>query len=154
MNVQFHKARVGALVYTGIALIIIAIILFATIKDEEDMDDEEDSGGQVGGGVICLLAGIFALVYPFLCKSYTISLEIRSKGGVGNSAYGKMNVNAKTEWLLLNTDTKPDEDLILDYVYGTVSSGMDDFHTLSHLMDDTMVGEVKPRSVMGAVGKA
>ena len=24
-----------------------------------------------------------------------------------------MNVNAKTEWLLLNTDTKPDEDLIL-----------------------------------------
>ena len=154
VNVQFHKARVGALVYTGIALIIIAIILFATIKDEEDMDDEEDSGGQVGGGVICLLAGIFALVYPFLCKSYTISLEIRSKGGVGNSAFGKWNINSKTEWLLLNTTEKPDEDLIMDYVYGTVSSGMDDFHTLSHLLDDSMVGEVRPRSVMGAVGKA
>jgi hypothetical protein len=143
VNVQFHKARVGALVCTGITLLIIGPLLFTA----------EDAAG-IGFGIMFILAAIFVLVYPFLCKHFTISLEIRSKGGVGNSAYGKMNVNAKTEWLLLNTDTKPDEDLILDYVYGTVSSGMDDFHTLSHLMDDTMVGEVKPRSVMGAVGKA
>ena len=144
MNVQFHKARGGALVCTGITLLVIGPLL---------MGVTEDAAG-IGFGIMFILAAKFVLVYPFLCKHFTISLEIRSKGGVGNSAYGKMNVNAKTEWLLLNTDTKPDEDLILDYVYGTVSSGMDDFHTLSHLMDDTMVGEVKPRSVMGAVGKA
>ena len=143
MNVQFHKARVGALVCTGITLLIIGPLLFTA----------EDAAG-IGFGIMFILAAIFVLVYPFLCKHFTISLEIRSKGGVGNSAFGKWNINSKTEWLLLNTTEKPDEDLIMDYVYGTVSSGMDDFHTLSHLLDDSMVGEVRPRSVMGAVGKA
>ena len=63
-------------------------------------------------------------------------------------------MNSKTEWLLLNTSSKPDADIIMDYVYGSLTTGMDVFHSLSHLLDDSMVGEVRPRSIKGAVGKA
>lgn len=150
VNVQFHKARVGALVYLGSFLLIVGIVLLAVGGES---DDDEDVDTYIACGCIGLILGIFLLIYPFLFKYYTIALEIRSKGGVGNSAFGKWNLNAKTEWLLLNTSSKPDADVIMDYVYGSLTTSMDDFHSLSHLLDDSLVGEVRPRSVKSAVGK-
>jgi len=45
----------------------------------------------------------------------------------------------------LRTFQKPDDDFILLYVYGSLSSNMPGYHALSHLVDDALVSKVKPR---------
>lgn len=76
VNVQFHKARVGALVCLGVTLTIVGIILLAVGGES---DDDEDVDTYIACGCIGVILGLFMLIYPFLFKYYTIAVSFTNR---------------------------------------------------------------------------
>ena len=68
-----------------------------------------------------------------------------------NNLLNKFTKGSSTEWYTIKTTQAPNTDFIMDYVYGSLKDGMDDYHKLSHLIDDEMVELIEPRTMTGAV---
>ena len=100
---------------------------------------EPQAGELVGTGLLLLLLGIILLVLPMCLSRYVTELQMMADPEdpaaplCGYTSY----------WL--RTFIKPDDDFIMQYVYGALNSNIEGYHALAHLIDDNLVQKVKPR---------
>ena len=90
-------------------------------------------------GVFLALIGAALLATP-LCLTYYVC-ELQVLCDPDDPASPKCGYTS----YYLRTFKKPDDDFILLYVYGSLNSNMAGYHSLSHLIDDSLVAKVKPR---------
>jgi len=146
VNTGIRKLRVDSWLSVGVLLIIIAIILFASGSGGDD--DDDSSGSAIGGGVFCLLAGLFALIWPLLNVNYTVDLELR-RGADSGFSFGFLKFQLPgTYWFQINTSVKPNDAFIFEYVYGPIAKDMETLCQLSHLNNANLVDVVRPKRLV------
>ena len=103
-------------------------------------DTSFKSGGGVAGIIFCLI-GAALLLTPLCLVYYVTELQvICDPDDPASPACGYVSY-------YLRTFQKPDDDFVLLYVYGSLNENMHGYHSLSHLIDDSLVAKVKPRNM-------
>jgi len=98
------------------------------------------TGALVAGIVFCLI-GAALLLTPICLVYYVTELQvICDPDDPASPACGYQSY-------YLRTFQKPDDDFVLLYVYGSLNENMHGYHSLSHLIDDSLVAKVKPRNM-------
>jgi uncharacterized membrane protein YeaQ/YmgE (transglycosylase-associated protein family) len=107
-----------------------------------------DTGFKSGGGyagIIFAIIGAALLLTPLCLVYYVTELQvICDPDDPASPACGYVSY-------YLRTFQKPDDDFVLLYVYGSLNENMHGYHSLSHLIDDSLVAKVKPR-MMTSIG--
>lgn len=114
----------------------------------------DDGAPFIGVGVVALLAGLFALAWPFLNVNYTIDLQLRDETPRDESAPSVMaclqacfspRAASGAENFHITTSIKPDDTFLFDYVYGAVSDDIEALCMLSQLENSRLISSVKPK---------
>ena len=96
-------------------------------------------------GIVFAIIGAALLFTPLCLVYYVTELQvICDPDDPASPACGYVSY-------YLRTFQKPDDDFVLLYVYGSLNENMHGYHSLSHLIDDSLVAKVKPR-MMTAIG--
>ena len=121
----------------GMLLVLIGAVLIGA-------DTSFKSRAWVAGIVFALIGA--ALLFTPLCLVYYVTelQVICDPDDPASPACGYVSY-------YLRTFQKPDDDFVLLYVYGSLNENMHGYHSLSHLIDDSLVAKVKPR-MMTAIG--
>ena len=121
----------------GMLLVLIGAVLIAT-------DQFKGLAASVAGIIFALIGA--ALLFTPLCLVYYVTelQVICDPDDPASPACGYVSY-------YLRTFQKPDDDFVLLYVYGSLNENMHGYHSLSHLIDDSLVAKVKPR-MMTAIG--
>ena len=121
----------------GMLLVLIGAVLIAT-------DQFKGLAASVAGIIFALIGA--ALLFTPLCLVYYVTelQVICDPDDPASPACGYQSY-------YLRTFQKPDDDFVLLYVYGSLNENMHGYHSLSHLIDDSLVAKVKPR-MMTAIG--
>ena len=124
------------LLVLGMWLIVVGVILIIV--------DTFDGWPSIAGVVFALIGA--ALLFTPLCLVYYVTelQVICDPDDPASPACGYVSY-------YLRTFQKPDDDFVLLYVYGSLNENMHGYHSLSHLIDDSLVAKVKPR-MMTAIG--
>jgi len=121
----------------GMLLVLIGAVLIAT--------DQFKGPGASAAGIVFALIGAALLFTPLCLVYYVTELQvICDPDDPASPACGYQSY-------YLRTFQKPDDDFVLLYVYGSLNENMHGYHSLSHLIDDSLVAKVKPR-MMTAIG--
>jgi len=121
----------------GMLLVLIGAVLIAT--------DQFNGPAPSVAGIIFALIGAALLFTPLCLVYYVTELQvICDPDDPASPACGYVSY-------YLRTFQKPDDDFVLLYVYGSLNENMHGYHSLSHLIDDSLVAKVKPR-MMTAIG--
>ena len=124
------------LLVLGMWLIVVGVILI--IVDTFD-------GWPSIAGVVFALIGAALLFTPLCLVHYVTELQvICDPDDPASPACGYVSY-------YLRTFQKPDDDFVLLYVYGSLNENMHGYHSLAHLIDDSLVAKVKPR-MMTSIG--
>lgn len=99
----------------------------------------ERKGGVFVVGIFLAIIGAALLLTPMRLTYYVTELQVLCDPD--DLASPKCGFNS----YYLRTFQKPDDDFILLYVYGSLSTNMAGYHSLAHLIDDSLVAKVKPR---------
>ena len=120
----------------GMILLVVGVILIIV--------DTFNSVASVAGIIFALIGA--ALLFTPLCLVYYVTelQVICDPDDPASPACGYQSY-------YLRTFQKPDDDFVLLYVYGSLNENMHGYHSLSHLIDDSLVAKVKPR-MMTAIG--
>ena len=120
----------------GMILLVVGVILIIV--------DTFNSAASVVGIIFALIGA--ALLFTPLCLVYYVTelQVICDPDDPASPACGYQSY-------YLRTFQKPDDDFVLLYVYGSLNENMHGYHSLSHLIDDSLVAKVKPR-MMTAIG--
>ena len=120
----------------GMILLVVGVILIIV--------DTFNSAASVVGIIFALIGA--ALLFTPLCLVYYVTelQVICDPDDPASPACGYVSY-------YLRTFQKPDDDFVLLYVYGSLNENMHGYHSLSHLIDDSLVAKVKPR-MMTAIG--
>ena len=119
------------LLMIGLVCLVIGVLAILT--------NLERKGGILLVGIILAIVGATLLLTPMCLTYYVTELQVLCDPDdlvspkCGYTSY------------YLRTFKKPDDDFILLYVYGALNSNMAGYHSLSHLIDDSLVAKVKPR---------
>ena len=121
----------------GMILLVVGVILII-------VDTFNSVPGSVAGIIFALIGA--ALLFTPLCLVYYVTelQVICDPDDPASPACGYQSY-------YLRTFQKPDDDFVLLYVYGSLNENMHGYHSLSHLIDDSLVAKVKPR-MMTAIG--
>merc|ERR1719146_34323 len=124
-------------------LVLVGAVLIATYQFK----------GREGSiaGVVFALIGLALLFTPLCLVYYVTELQVICDPDDPASTSWSQPVNKGYVSYYLRTFQKPDDDFILLYVYGSLNENMHGYHSLSHLIDDSLVAKVKPR-MMTAIG--
>ena len=125
----------------GMLLVLIGAVLIAT-------DTSFKSAGVAG--IIFALIGAALLFTPLCLVYYVTELQVICDPDDA-AALSWIQPDKGYVSYYLRTFQKPDDDFILLYVYGSLNENMHGYHSLSHLIDDSLVAKVKPR-MMTAIG--
>ena len=121
----------------GMLLVLIGAVLIAT--------DQFKGPAASAAGIVFALIGAALLFTPLCLVYYVTELQvICDPDDPASPACGYVSY-------YLRTFQKPDDDFVLLYVYGSLNENMHGYHSLSHLIDDSLVAKVKPR-MMTAIG--
>ena len=121
----------------GMILLVVGVILII-------VDTFNSVPGSVAG-IIFALIGAALLFTPLCLVHYVTELQvICDPDDAASPACGYVSY-------YLRTFQKPDDDFVLLYVYGSLNENMHGYHSLSHLIDDSLVAKVKPR-MMTSIG--
>ena len=121
----------------GMLLVLIGAVLIAT--------DQFKGPAASAAGIVFALIGAALLFTPLCLVHYVTELQvICDPDDPASPACGYQSY-------YLRTIQKPDDDFVLLYVYGSLNENMHGYHSLSHLIDDSLVAKVKPR-MMTAIG--
>ena len=120
----------------GMILLVVGVILIIV--------DTFNSAASVVGIIFALIGA--ALLFTPLCLVYYVTelQVICDPDDPASPACGYVSY-------YLRTFQKPDDDFVLLYVYGSLNENMHGYHSLSHLIDDSLVAKVKPR-MMTSIG--
>ena len=121
----------------GMILLVVGVILII-------VDTFNSVPGSVAGIIFALIGA--ALLFTPLCLVYYVTelQVICDPDDPASPACGYVSY-------YLRTFQKPDDDFVLLYVYGSLNENMHGYHSLSHLIDDSLVAKVKPR-MMTSIG--
>ena len=121
----------------GMILLVVGVILII-------VDTFNSVPGSVAGIIFALIGA--ALLFTPLCLVYYVTelQVICDPDDAASPACGYVSY-------YLRTFQKPDDDFVLLYVYGSLNENMHGYHSLSHLIDDSLVAKVKPR-MMTSIG--
>ena len=124
------------LLANGLVLLVVDVILIIFYTSS--------SSARVAGVIFALIGA--ALLFTPLCLVYYLTelQVICDPDDPASPACGYQSY-------YLRTFQKPDDDFVLLYVYGSLNENMSGYHSLSHLIDDSLVAKVKPR-MMTSIG--
>ena len=124
------------LLANGLVLLVVGVILIIVYTSI--------SSAWVAGVIFALIGA--ALLFTPLCLVYYLTelQVICDPDDPASPACGYQSY-------YLRTFQKPDDDFVLLYVYGSLNENMSGYHSLSHLIDDSLVAKVKPR-MMTSIG--
>jgi len=125
---EVQKGVNWSLLVAGFMLTLIGIVLL--MQDNEDLQ---------GLSIAMLLIGIVFILSPMCMVRYITTLHVMADPD------DPLTPPSGYHSYFLRTFKKPDDDFIMQYVYGSLHTNMPGYHALSHLLDDHIVSRVKPR---------
>lgn len=123
-----RKARLrGAITFLGLIIIILNL---------------KNADGLIFG-ILILIAGAVGLLLPMCGNTrYDVTLHFLP-------ATGSFRANS----YVLSMGTKPEDNFLLQYVYGSLGSSMSGYHALSHLVGDNLTNKINPKGICAIVQK-
>jgi len=111
-------------------------------------------------GIIVMVAGVLMLPIPFItqycgCTFYTVTFDVVTEKTDGWARLIQEYIDfwlnmigcGKASSIVINTPSKPDTAILMDYVFGAMTSDMDEMHLLHHLITADLSHSVKPKSL-------
>ena len=143
--------------FFNVVLIIVGIVLCSLSEDAE----EESKDLYTYSGVPLIIIPFLYLLTPFMTNKYTVRLNfhhtesknfIKQLGGCCSSLLAKCNIQFEDDtgtpnFMDIRCSSKPDVDLLMEYVYGSLGDNMNEIHQLVHLMQDDLSDKMKPTAV-------
>lgn len=133
---QISRGANFTLLAIGLVLLVVGVVLIIA--------DTFNSAASAAGAIFALIG--LALLFTPLCLVYYVT-ELQVICDPDDPASPKCGYQS----YYLRTFQKPDDDFVLLYVYGSLNENMPGYHSLSHLIDDSLVAKIKPR-MMTAIG--
>lgn len=155
---QFKDVQVSSknpLFWVAVAFICVMIGSLMMTKDSMET-----------GGIATMIVGVLLTLLPFINRccgwnTYSVTFEVVTSKEKGFARLVQEYIDfwlniigygAKPSSITINTFTKPDTAVLVDYVYGGLSSDMTDMHLMHHLITADLSHAVRPK-VLGDLHK-